>query len=102
MADAYEASRKVRNEAFVRFLATPAKTLTGMAFKTSAILYFDYEAQYAWKGSVGDRQRLEQDQEILLGLRKDLLRLAGLPDDFALEFAEGKERYFARPDSEEV
>jgi hypothetical protein len=73
-----------------------------MAFKTSAMLYFDDEAQYAWKGSVGDRRQLEQDQEILLELRKDLLRFAGLPDDFALEFAEGKEQYFAKPDSEEV
>jgi hypothetical protein len=60
MCDAYEASRRARDAAFARFLATPAKTLVGMAFKTSAMLYFDYEAQYAWKGSVGDRQHLSK------------------------------------------
>jgi hypothetical protein len=75
--EAYEASRKVYWDAFNRFLGTPAKTLAGMVFNTSAMLYFDDEAQYAWKGSVGDRQQLEQDQEILLELRRDLLRLAG-------------------------
>jgi hypothetical protein len=32
-----------------------------------------------------------------------LLRFTGLPDDFALEFAEGKEQYFPKPcDDEEV
>jgi len=98
---AYEAALEMYWEAYNRFLGTPAQTLTGMAFKTSAILYFDYEAQYSWKGSVGDRQNLEQQQEILLELRKDLLRFAGLPDDFALEFAEGNEQYFVKPDSDE-
>jgi hypothetical protein len=73
-----------------------------MAFKSSAILYFDYETQYAWKGSVVDRHRLEQDQEILPELRKDLLRYAGLPDDFVLKFAEGKEQYFAKIEDEET
>jgi hypothetical protein len=47
MADAYEASRKVYDEAFSRFLAKPAKTLADLALKTSAMLYFDTEAQYA-------------------------------------------------------
>ena len=98
---AYEAAEEKYRAAFDRFLATPADTLAGMAFKTSAMLYFDHEAQYAWKGIVVDRQSLEQDKEILLELRKDLLRFAGLPDDFALEFAEDREQYFAKPDSHE-
>jgi hypothetical protein len=40
---------------------------------------------------------LERHQEILLTLRKDLLRMAGLADDLAMEYAEGDEQYFGSP-----
>ena len=86
----------------LRYFPAPMPGLSRRCFAHFAILYFDDEAQYAWKGSVVDRQGLEQDQEILLELRKDLLRFAELPDDFALEFAEGKEQYFAKIEDEEV
>ena len=33
---------------------------------------------------------------------KDLLRIAGLPDDFGMEYAEGNQQYFRHADGEEV
>ena len=80
--------------AFAHFIATPAKSLAGLAVKTSAIFYFDDKTRRAWQGIVIDQKRLEPEQQILLTLRRDLLRLAGLPDDFAMEFSESYEQYF--------
>jgi hypothetical protein len=80
--------------AFAHFIATPAKSLAGLAVKTSAIFYFDDKTRRAWQGIVIDQKRLEPEQQILLTLRRDLLRLAGLPDDFAMEFSESHEQYF--------
>jgi hypothetical protein len=87
--------------AFARFVATPATTLTGLAFKTSAIFYFADETRRAWRGTLIEKRQLEPDQEILLTLRRDLLRLAGLPDDFAMEYGEVDEQYFGRADWQE-
>jgi hypothetical protein len=42
-----------------------------------------------------NEQALEPEQRILLTLRRDLLRIAGLPNDYALEYAEASEQYFA-------
>jgi hypothetical protein len=81
--------------AFARFVATPATTLAGLAVKTSAIFYFDLETRRAWQGSITDRKRLEPEQQILLTLMRDLLRMAGLPDDFAMADAEADEQYVA-------
>jgi hypothetical protein len=81
--------------AFAYFVATPATTLAGLAVKTSAILYFEDRARRAWRGLITDPKELEPEQQILLTLRRDLLRIAGLPDDFAMEYAEAAEQYFA-------
>src|SRR5262245_29072561 len=81
--------------AFARFVATPAATLAGLAVKTSAMFYFKDETSRAWRSLVTDPKQLEPDQQILLTLRRDLLRAAGLPDDFAMEFGERNEQYFA-------
>ena len=50
--------------AFARFVATPATTLTGLAFKTSAIFYFADETRRAWRGTLIEKRQLEPDQEI--------------------------------------
>jgi hypothetical protein len=81
--------------AFARFVATPATTLAGLAVKTSAIFYFEDATRRAWQGIETEQTRLEPEQQILLTLRRDLLRMAGLPDDFAMEFGESNEQYFA-------
>jgi hypothetical protein len=80
---------------FARFVATPATTLVGLAIKTSAIFYFDYATRRAWRGRNTDEKQLEPEQQILLTLRRDLLYMAGLPDDFAMGYAEADEQYFA-------
>ena len=74
--------------AFACFVATPAKTLAGLAVKTSAIFYFEDQTRRAWRGTLKDQKQLEPHQQILLTLRRDLLRIAGLPDDFAMEYGE--------------
>ena len=81
--------------AFARFVTTPATTLAGLAVKTSAIFYFEDKTRRAWRGMVTDQKELEPEQQILLTLRRDLLHMAGLPDDFAMEYAEADEQYFA-------
>ena len=81
--------------AFACFVATPATTLAGLAVKTSAIFYFEDRTRRAWRGLITDAKELEPEQQILLTLRRDLLRIAGLPDDFAMEYAEAAEQYFA-------
>src|SRR6478672_5189841 len=81
--------------AFARFVATQATTLAGLALKTSAIFYFEDQTRRAWRGTVNEQKQLEPDQQILLTLRRDLLRIARLPDDFALEYAEAAEQYFS-------
>jgi hypothetical protein len=73
----------------------PAATLAGLAVKTSAIFYFDEKIRRAWQGVLTDQKRLEPEQQILLTLRRDLLRMAGLPDEFAMAFGETDEQYFA-------
>src|SRR5262245_34829330 len=80
---------------FARFVATPATTLVGLAIKTSAILYFEDEMHRAWRGLITDQKQLEPEQQIFLTLRRDLLRMVGLPDDFAIVYAEADEQYFA-------
>ena len=67
-------------------MATPAKTLTGIAFKTTAFLHFDYEARRTWRGDTLDG--IDYEQQIMLSLRKDVLQLAGLPRDFGSELIE--------------
>jgi hypothetical protein len=81
--------------AFARFVAMPATSLAGLAVKTSAIFYFEDRTRRAWRGLINDPKELEPEQQILLTLRQDLLRIAGLPDDFAMEYAEAAEQYFA-------
>jgi len=81
--------------AFARFVSMPAATLAGLALKTSAIFYFEDQTRRAWRGRITDHKKLEPEQQILLTLRRDLLRMAGLPDDFAMEYAEVDEQYFA-------
>ena len=81
--------------AFACFVGTPATTLAGLAVKTSAIFYFEDRTRRAWQGLITDPKELEPEQQILLTLRRDLLRIAGLPDDFAMEYAEAAEQYFA-------
>jgi hypothetical protein len=81
--------------AFARFVATPATSLAGLAIKTSAIFYFEDRTRRAWRGLITDPKELEPEQQILLTLRRDLLHIAGLPDDFAMEYAEAAEQYFA-------
>ena len=81
--------------AFARFVTTPATTLAGLAVKTSAIFYFEDKTRRAWRGIVTDQKELEPEQQILLTLRRDLLHMAGLPDDFAMEYAEADEQHFA-------
>lgn len=80
--------------AFASFVTTPATTLAGLAVKTSAILYFEVETRRALRGTVADQKELEPEQQILLTLRRDLLRMAGLPDNFAMEYAEVDEQCF--------
>jgi hypothetical protein len=92
---AFKAAWDKQWAAFARFVATPATTLVGLAVKTSAIFYFEIGLRRAWRGTVSDRRQLEPEQQILLTLRRDLLRIAGLPDDFAMEDAEAAEQYFA-------
>jgi hypothetical protein len=72
--------------AFARFVATPATTLAGLAVKTSAIFYFEDRTRRAWRGLITDPKELEPEQQILLTLRRDLLRIAGLADDFAMDY----------------
>ena len=62
------------------------------------MFYFEDETRRAWRGVVTDPKQLEPEQQILLTLRRDLLRMAGLPDDFAMEFGEINEQYFATAD----
>jgi hypothetical protein len=81
--------------AFARFVATPATTLAGLAAKTSAIFYFDDQTRRAWRGTIAEQKGLEPEKQILLTLRRDLLHIAGLPDDFAMEYAESAEQGFA-------
>ena len=81
--------------AFARFVAMPATSLAGLAIKTSAIFYFEDRTRRAWRGLITDPKELEPEQQILLTLRRDLLHIAGLPDDFAMEYAEATEQYFA-------
>src|SRR5689334_15243123 len=71
--------------AFARFVATPATSLAGLAVKTSAIFYFEDQTRRAWRGMINE-QTLEPEQQILLALRRDILRIASLPDDFAMEY----------------
>jgi hypothetical protein len=73
----------------------PATSLAGLAIKTSAIFYFEDRTRRAWRGLITDPKELEPEQQILLTLRRDLLHIAGLPDDFAMEYAEATEQYFA-------
>ena len=98
LESAFKATWDRQWAAFARFVATPAATLAGLAVKTSAMLYFEDEARRAWRSAVTDPKQLEPDQQILLTLRRDLLRMAGLPDDFAMEFGEINEQYFATAD----
>jgi hypothetical protein len=81
--------------AFARFVATPATTLAGLAVRTSAIFYFEDETRRAWRSMITDQKQLEPEQQILLTLRRDLLRMAGLPGDFAMADAEADEQYVA-------
>jgi hypothetical protein len=55
----------------------------------------------SWRGIVSDPKQLEPEQQILLTMRRDLLRMAGLPDDFAMEYAEVDDQYFATAESQE-
>ena len=98
LESAFKATWDRQWAAFARFVATPAATLAGLAVKTSAMLYFEDEARRSWRSAVTDPKQLEPDQQILLTLRRDLLRMAGLPDDFAMEFGEINEQYFATAD----
>jgi hypothetical protein len=43
-----------RRDAIDAFISTPARTLTGIAFKTTALLHFDYEARKAWRTDTSD------------------------------------------------
>jgi hypothetical protein len=95
LESAFKATWDKQWAAFARFVATPAATLAGLAVKTSAMLYFEDEARRAWRSAVTDPEQLEPDQQILLTLRRDLLRMASLPDDFAMEYGESNEQYFA-------
>jgi hypothetical protein len=88
--------------AFDRFIATPATTLAGLAVKTSAIFYFDDKTRRVWRGINTDQKQLEPEQQILLTLRRDLLRIAGLSDDFAMAHAEAHEHYVATPEWHET
>ena len=88
--------------AFARFVATPATTLAGLAVKTSAIFYFEDRTRRAWCGLITDTKELQPEQQILLTLRRDLLRIAGLPYDFAMEYAESAEQYSGTPECHEV
>ena len=92
LESAFKAAWDRQWAAFARFVATPATTLAGLAVKTSAIFYFEDETRRAWRGIVTDQKQLEPEQQILLTLRRDLLRMAGLPDDFAMEYAEADEQ----------
>src|SRR5262245_18076064 len=95
---AYKAAWDKQWAAFARFAATPATTLVGLAIKTSVIRYFDYEARRAWRGITTGQRQLEPEQQIFLTLRRDLLRMAGLPDDFAMAHAEADGQYFVTTD----
>jgi hypothetical protein len=65
------------------------------ALKISAIFYFEDRTRRAWRGLITDPKELEPEQQILLTLRRDLLHIAALPDDFAMEYAQAAEQYFA-------
>jgi hypothetical protein len=80
--------------AFARFIQTPATTLAGLAVRTSAIFYFEDRTRRAWRGMATDQMQLEPEQQILLTLRRDLLGMAGLPADFAMEYVETAEQQF--------
>jgi uroporphyrinogen decarboxylase-like protein len=95
LESAFKAAWDRQWTAFARFVATPAATLAGLALKTSAIFYFEDQTRGAWRSRATDHKKLEPEQQILLTLRRDLLRMAGLPNDFAMEYAEPNEQYFA-------
>jgi hypothetical protein len=95
LESAFKAAWDRQWAAFARFVATPAATLAGLVVKTSAIFYFDDKTRRAWENIMADQKRLEPEQQILITLRRDLLCMAGLPDDFAMEFADSNEQYFA-------
>jgi hypothetical protein len=99
---AFKAAWDKQWAAFARFVATPATTLVGLAIKTSAIFYFDYETRRGWRSMSPDQKQLEPEQQILLTLRRDLLRMAGLPNDFAMAYAETHEHYVATPEWHET
>jgi hypothetical protein len=83
-----EAAIRLRvREAFDRFIAMPASSLHGVALKTGAFLHFAGVARNAWL--TGNTDDLECDHKMLLSLRRDLLRLAHLPDAYGMEFSPG-------------
>jgi hypothetical protein len=94
LESAFKAAWDRQWAAFARFVATPAATLAGLVVKTSAIFYFDDKTRRAWENIMADQKRLEPEQQILITLRRDLLCMAGLPNDFAMEFADSNEQYF--------
>jgi hypothetical protein len=102
LESAFKAAWDRQWAAFARFVATPATTLGGLAVKTSAIFYFEDDTRRAWQGMITHQKQLEPEQQILLTLRRDLLRMAGLPDDFAMAYAETHEHYVATPEWHET
>ena len=80
---AFEAACAEAEIAKALLIAAPASTVRGLALKTSAFLHFDLNASEAWAGL--SYAKPTKAQRILLSLRDDLMRLANLPRDLAIE-----------------
>ena len=65
------------------FVAAPTDTFRGLALKASAVLHLDLDLQDGWRK--GNRKDIAEEGLVLLSLRDDLLRLAGLPSNFAIQ-----------------
>lgn len=66
---------------------TPAQSVTGVAIKLAAMMYWDDELREAWSGKASGS---ELGATMFLAARRDAMRLAGLPHTFGADEPEGK------------
>jgi hypothetical protein len=81
-----EAVREVCYETWDQLVDTPANTVTGVAIKLAAVLWWHPDLREVWTGKTNG----EMGENLMLSARADALRLAGLPHTFGMDEPEGE------------
>jgi len=102
MADAYEASRKSIGAPSIASLLHPPRTSPAWPSRPRQCSTSMMRLNMPGRGASSIVRGWSRIRRFCWSCEKTCCALLGLPDDFALEFAEGKEQDFAKMDDEEV